>query len=102
VPTIEKFPKSHKFTIGDRIEITALDVLDALMEATYTLTHAPPTPPGTPPWPRRGLSANPAARDRAMATAQARLRKALVGVAAARRAQRSSPACLEASDAPRA
>jgi hypothetical protein len=36
VPTIEKFPKSHKFTIGDRIENVALDVLDALIEATYT------------------------------------------------------------------
>ena len=34
--TIEKFPRSHKFTIGDRIEITALDVLEALIEATYT------------------------------------------------------------------
>ena len=36
VPTIEKFPKSHKFTIGDRVQITALDVLEALIEATYT------------------------------------------------------------------
>jgi hypothetical protein len=27
VPTIDKFPKSHKFTIGDRIETAALDVL---------------------------------------------------------------------------
>jgi hypothetical protein len=36
VPTIEKFPKSHKFTIGDRIETIALDVLEALIEATYT------------------------------------------------------------------
>jgi len=36
VPTIEKFPKSHKFTIGDRIETVALDVLEALIEATYT------------------------------------------------------------------
>jgi hypothetical protein len=36
VATIEKFPRSHKFTIADRIEITALDVLDALIEATYT------------------------------------------------------------------
>jgi hypothetical protein len=35
VPTIEKFPKSHKFTIGDRIETIALDVLEALIEATY-------------------------------------------------------------------
>jgi hypothetical protein len=33
VPTIEKFPKSHKFTIGDRIEMIALDVLEALIEA---------------------------------------------------------------------
>jgi hypothetical protein len=36
VPTIEKFPKSHKFTLGDRIEITALDVFEALIDATYT------------------------------------------------------------------
>ena len=35
-PTLEKFPKSHKFTLGDRIQITALDVLEALNEATYT------------------------------------------------------------------
>jgi hypothetical protein len=31
VPTIEKFPKSHKFTIADRIETVALDVLEALI-----------------------------------------------------------------------
>ena len=36
MPTIEKFPKSHKFTIGDRVQNTALDVLEALIEATYT------------------------------------------------------------------
>jgi hypothetical protein len=36
VPVIEKFPKAQKFTLGDRIELTALDVLDALIEATYT------------------------------------------------------------------
>ncbi len=36
VQTVEKFPKSHKFTLGDRIVVTALDVLDALVEATYT------------------------------------------------------------------
>ena len=27
VPTIEKFPRSQKFTLGDRIHATALDVL---------------------------------------------------------------------------
>jgi hypothetical protein len=32
-PTLEKFPRSHKFTIGDRIEVLALDVLEALIEA---------------------------------------------------------------------
>jgi hypothetical protein len=37
VPTIEKFPKSYEFTIGDRIETIAIDVLKALIEATYTM-----------------------------------------------------------------
>ena len=36
VPAIEKFPRSHKFTTGDRIQILALDVLEALIAATYT------------------------------------------------------------------
>jgi 23S rRNA-intervening sequence protein len=36
LPTVEKFPRSHKFTLGDRVENAALDVLDALIEATYT------------------------------------------------------------------
>ena len=35
-PAIEKFPKSHKFTLGDRIQNQALDILEALIEATYT------------------------------------------------------------------
>jgi hypothetical protein len=33
---VEKFPKSHKFTVGDRTYGVALDVLEALIEATYT------------------------------------------------------------------
>jgi 23S rRNA-intervening sequence protein len=36
MPTLEKFPRSHKFTIGDRIESIALEVLEALVDATYT------------------------------------------------------------------
>ena len=36
VPTVEKFPRSQKFMLGDRIQGTALDVLEALIEATYT------------------------------------------------------------------
>ena len=39
-PVVEKFPKSHKFTIGDRIGTIALDVLEALIEATYTRERA--------------------------------------------------------------
>jgi hypothetical protein len=40
LPAVEKFPKSHKFTLGDRIEITALNVLESLIEATYTRDRA--------------------------------------------------------------
>ena len=29
---VEKFPKSHKFTVGDRTYGVALDVLEALIE----------------------------------------------------------------------
>ena len=40
LPTVEKFPRSHKFTVGDRIESMALNVLEALIEATYTRDRA--------------------------------------------------------------
>jgi len=36
MPTVEKFPRSQKFVLGDRIQVTALNALDGLMEATYT------------------------------------------------------------------
>ena len=36
IPTVEKFPRSQKFLLGDRIQSTALDVLERLIEATYT------------------------------------------------------------------
>jgi 23S rRNA-intervening sequence protein len=36
VPTVEKFPRQQKFLLGDRIQTTALDVLESLVEATYT------------------------------------------------------------------
>jgi hypothetical protein len=38
--TVEKFPRTHKFVIGDRIVALALDVLEALIEATYTRDRA--------------------------------------------------------------
>jgi hypothetical protein len=36
IPTVDKFPRKHKFLLGDRIQATALEVLDGLIEATYT------------------------------------------------------------------
>ena len=36
VPTVEKFPRTQRFLLGDRIQSTALDVLERLIEATYT------------------------------------------------------------------
>jgi four helix bundle protein len=36
IPTVEKFPKSQKFLLGDRIQSTALTILEELVEATYT------------------------------------------------------------------
>ncbi|MCY4467938.1 MAG: diversity-generating retroelement protein Avd [Thiotrichales bacterium] len=36
VPTLERFPRRQKFLLGDRIQGTALDVLESLVEATYT------------------------------------------------------------------
>ena len=36
VPTIEAFPRSQKFMLGDRIQSIALAVLEALIDATYS------------------------------------------------------------------
>lgn len=36
MPTIAKFPREQRFLLGDRIQSAALDVLEALIEATYT------------------------------------------------------------------
>lgn len=36
IPAVERFPRSQKFLLGDRIQATALDVLESLIEATYT------------------------------------------------------------------
>ena len=35
VPAVEHFPRRQKFLLGDRIQNTALDVLERLIEATY-------------------------------------------------------------------
>ena len=36
IPTLNKFPRAQRFLLGDRIENTALDVLEQLIGATYT------------------------------------------------------------------
>ena len=36
IPTLDKFPRSQKFLLGDRIETLALDILEYLVDATYT------------------------------------------------------------------
>ena len=38
---VEKFPRSQKFTLGDRIVNLSLDTLDVLIEATYTRKRLP-------------------------------------------------------------
>lgn len=36
MPAVEKFSRSYKFTLGERMVAGALDVLDGLIEATYS------------------------------------------------------------------
>ncbi len=36
VATVEKFPRDQKFLLGDRMQKTGFDVLESLIEATYT------------------------------------------------------------------
>ncbi len=36
IPTVERFPKSQKFLLGDRIQTIAVEVLEALVAATYS------------------------------------------------------------------
>ena len=36
VPAVERFSRSQKLLLGDRMQTTALDVLERLIEATYT------------------------------------------------------------------
>jgi hypothetical protein len=41
IPTVDKMPRAHKFTLGDRIQNTALDALENLIEATYSKPAEP-------------------------------------------------------------
>ncbi len=42
VPSVERFPRGQKFLLGDRMRTTALDVLERLIEATYTKRRGDP------------------------------------------------------------
>ena len=36
VPVVDGFPQRQKYLLGDRIETTALDTLEGLIDATYS------------------------------------------------------------------
>ena len=36
IPKLEKFPRSQKFVLGDRMETLMLDILELLIEAAYS------------------------------------------------------------------
>jgi hypothetical protein len=35
IPRVNEFPRAQRFVLGERIESTALDLLDVLVEAQY-------------------------------------------------------------------
>ena len=39
-PLVAKFPRSHRFVLGDRIQHLVLDILDLPIEAAYTRDKA--------------------------------------------------------------
>ena len=41
MPAVDKFPRSQKFLLGDRIQSLALEVLEGLVGATYTRERRP-------------------------------------------------------------
>ena len=42
IPALSRFPRDQKFLLGDRIQATALDVLERLIEATYSKRREEP------------------------------------------------------------
>ena len=36
IPHLEKFPRAHRFTLGDRIETKLFDTLEQLLKAAYS------------------------------------------------------------------
>ena len=41
IPAVEKFPRSQKFLLGDRIQANALSLLESLTEAAYVRQRRP-------------------------------------------------------------
>jgi hypothetical protein len=41
LPKVENFPRSHRFTVGDRLTSQTLDLLTALVEAAYARDKRP-------------------------------------------------------------
>lgn len=41
VPTLEGFPKSQRFLLGDRLQTLAMDVVECIVEATYSKDPGP-------------------------------------------------------------
>jgi hypothetical protein len=42
IPQLDKFPRSRRFTLGERVEAGLLDVLELLVEAAYTRNKEAP------------------------------------------------------------
>jgi len=42
IPQLDQFPRSRRFTLGERIEAGLLDVLELLVEAAYTRNKEAP------------------------------------------------------------
>jgi hypothetical protein len=40
MPTVEKFPRSQKFLLRDRMQVAALDIIEGLVETTSILATA--------------------------------------------------------------
>ncbi len=41
IPQLDKFPRSRRFTVGERIEACLLEILELLVEAAYTRNKDP-------------------------------------------------------------
>ena len=42
LPKVERFPRSYRFTVGERVTSTGLDLLAALVEAAYSASKEAP------------------------------------------------------------